>query len=238
VRPGKTILLALVLVGCSHTVYSPPARPLPLETAATLPPRDTGIQIEGGTHSTIFDPRLLSGTVRVRHGLEDDLEAAFEASVVHVDVDAPASGTSRNIHSIRAGLKYRVWKHFAVAGGFGGGYSAGGAFLSPDLGPIVAWENRYLVPFLSGRAGWSSPISPRTVDVSANDEPPRTWLSRPKPTWLLGVTTGLRVPLGWTVPEAGTLRGSLLAGVGFTHVADTRGQDTFLQGAVGGEIAF
>lgn len=228
----------IALVGCQTTVFSPPARPMPLETAATLPPGDTGIQVEGGNHSSVFRPQLWSGTLRVRHGLSENIDLALEASAVHIDADASSNPTSRNLHSLRGGLKYRVMKHFAVAGGVGGGYSAGGAFMSPDVGPIVAWENRYVVPFVSARGGLSSPIAPRTVDLSSNGDPPGTTSSRPKPTWLLALAAGLRIPLGRSEPEHGTLRGSLLAGVGVTHLADVRDKVTFLQLSCGGEIVF
>ncbi|OJY25749.1 MAG: hypothetical protein BGO98_34585 [Myxococcales bacterium 68-20] len=226
-----------LLVGCNSTVFSPPARPMPLESAATLPMGDTGIQVEGGTHGRIFGPDLLSGTVRVRHGIAEDVDATGEVSAMHVDVhpDVPTS-TSTFVHAARGGAKVRLAKPLAIAGGFGGGFSAAGAFVSPEAGPIVAWENRYVVPFLATRFGVSQPISPRAVDTSEQQDGSR--IDRPRTTWLATGVAGLRIPIGWSEPEAGTLRGSLLAGAGVTHVADNRDKDTFSQFAVGGELVF
>lgn len=208
---------------------------MPLESAATLPAGDTGIQVEGGYHSRVFGPEVLSGTVRVRHGVGDGVEVAVDGSALRLDVDRPpGSRVSTSVHAARAGAKVRLAKPVSVAGGFGGGYSAGGAFVSPEAGPILAFENRYLVPFLATRFGVSQPLSPRPVDTSEAQD--GSAVDRPRTTWIATGVVGLRVPLGWSEPEAGTVRGSLLAGVGMTHLADTRDKDTFGQLALGGEL--
>ena len=86
---------------------------------------------------------------------------------MHVDVhpDVPTS-TSTFVHAARGGAKVRLAKPLAIAGGFGGGFSAAGLFVSPEAGPIVAWENRYVVPFLATRFGVSSAHLARAVDTS------------------------------------------------------------------------
>jgi len=232
-----TIVAMPLLAGCNSTLFSPPARPMPLESAATLPRGDTGIHVEGGSHGRMFGPNLLSGTARVRHGIAEDVDVAAEVSTMHVDVrpDVPTSA-STFVHSVRGGAKVRLAKPLAIAGGLGGGFSAAGAFVSPEVGPIVAWENRYVVPFLATRFGVSQPISPRAVDTSQQQD--WTRIDRARTTWLVTGVAGLRIPIGWSEPEAGTLRGSLLAGAGVTHVADARDKDTFGQVAVGGELVF
>ncbi len=230
-------LMVPLLAGCNSTLFSPPARPLPLESAATLPRGDTGIQAEGGTHGRLFGPDVLSGTLRVRHGIADDVDVAAEVSAMHLDVhpDVPTP-TSTTIHAVRAGAKVRLAKPLAIAGGFGGGFSAAGAFVSPEAGPIVAWENRYFVPFIATRFGMSQPISPRAIDTSQEQDGSR--IDRPRTTWIATIVTGFRIPLGWSQPEAGTVRGSLLFGTGATHLADNRDKDTFVQVAGGGELVF
>jgi hypothetical protein len=239
--PGSLARFTLVamplLAGCNSTLFSPPARPMPLESAATLPLGDTGIQVEGGSHGRMFGPDLLSGTVRVRHGIAEDVDVAAEVSTMHVAVhpEVPIS-TSTFIHAARGGAKVRLAKSLAIAGGFGGGFSAAGAFVSPEAGPILAWENRYVVPFLATRFGLSQPISPRALDTSQQQDGTR--IDRARTTWLATGVAGVRIPIGWPSPEAGTLRGALLAGVGVTHVADSRDKDTFSQFAIGGEVVF
>jgi hypothetical protein len=236
--PLRVALVTLpFLAGCNSTLFSPPARPMPLESAATLPRGDTGIQVEGASSSRIFGPSVVSGTLRVRHGVTDDLDVAVEATAAHIDAEADVpTPTSRAIHALRGAAKLRLAKSFAIAGGLGGGWSAAGAFVSPDVGPIVAWENRYVVPFIATRVGVSQPISPHEVDTSQAQDGSR--IDRARTTWLVGGVVGLRVPLGWAKREAGTLRGSLVAGIGMTHLADDRDKDTFGQLALGGEIVF
>jgi hypothetical protein len=236
-RFACTVGLLTLLVGCNRNVYSPPARALPLESVATLPEGDTGVQLEGGVHNRLFGPSVLSGTARVRRGMSDDLDASIEATTMYVQGENPKPvRASRAIHALRAGVKWRFAKPLAMTAGVGGGYSAGGAFVSPEVGPIVAWENRYLVPFIATRLGVSQPIGARAVDVSDAQDDSR--LEKPVTTWLATGVVGLRVPIGWAEPQRGTVRGSLLAGLGVTHLFDTRQDDTFGQLAVGGELVF
>jgi hypothetical protein len=224
----------IALAGCNSTLYSPPARPMPLESAATLPAGDIGLQVEGGVHGRAFGPTILAGSARVRHGLARDLELAVDASALHVGVEA--GHHPRAIYSARGGAKVRLARPLALAGGFGGGYSAAGAFVSPEVGPILAWENRYAVPFVATRLGVSQPVSPRALDVSEAQD--GSGVEQPRTTWIASAVLGVRVPLGWSEPEAGTTRGSLLGGLGLTHLADNRDKDTFVQLAVGGEVVF
>jgi hypothetical protein len=173
----------------------------------------------------------------VRHGVSDDVDVAFEGSAMHIDADLPeGTRVARGVYSARGGAKVRLARPLAIAGGFGGGYSAAGAFVSPEAGPILAWENRYAVPFVATRFGVSQPISARTLDVSQDQDGSR--LDRPRTTWIATGVLGLRVPLGWSEPEAGTVRGSLLCGLGLTHLADNRDKDTFTQLSLGGEVVF
>src|SRR5437868_6870683 len=101
--------------GCNRHIFSPPARPMQLESSATLPEGDTGVQLEGGTHAAVFGPTLVSGTLRVRHGLTDDFEGSIDASFIHVRSTGDDVGQrSRDATSLRAGAKYQIVKHFSI----------------------------------------------------------------------------------------------------------------------------
>jgi hypothetical protein len=76
------------------------------------------------------------------------------------------------------------------------------------------------------------------LHASESDEPARTRLETPRTTWLVGTMFGFRIPIGWPNPEPGAVRGSLLVGLGFAHLAHARDEETFFQGGVGGEIVF
>jgi hypothetical protein len=225
------------LAGCNNAVFSPPARAIPLESAATLPRGDTGIQAEGSLNPEVLGPNVFAGSVRVRHGVADDVDVEVGGTAMHVDADTkPSVPVSTSIYAVRGGAKIRLASPLSITGGFGGGYSAGGAFVSPDVGPVVAWENRYVVPFLATRLGMSVPISPRSVDTSQEQDGSHT--SRPHLTWIFTGIGGVRIPLGWSKNPEGTLRGSLLTGAGMTHLADDRASADFFHLALGGEIVF
>jgi hypothetical protein len=222
--------LALAM-GCSHHVYSPPARMLGLESAATLRPGETGIQGELGAVSWIDGA---TGALRVRQGVNDDLEASVEADALHVGHES-AANTNPNAYALRLGIKYRLAPWLSLGGGLGGGSSAAGWFVSPDLRAIVAWENPYVVPFLSAHGALSFPIDPRQVDVTGVGESTRS-VGTPARTGLFGVTVGLRVPIGPNV--AGKVHGSVLVGLGLTELKDAADHQGVLQGGLAGELVF
>jgi hypothetical protein len=226
--------LALPLVaGCSHHVYSPPARMLPLESAATLSRGETGVQAELGGVSWIDGA---TASIRARRGFTERTEVSAEASVLHVG-HRSAAGTRRDGYALRAGAKHAPWPWLALAGGVGGGASAAGGFFSPDVAVIAAWENRYVIPFLSGRAALSVPVKARPVDVTEVGDAGR-FVGTPERTWVFGATAGVRVPVGSSSRGSGGRRANLLAGVAMTHLQDSKDEQNVLQGGLGGEIVF
>ncbi len=235
---AKTTLTRLIaalslMTGCAYHVYSPPARMLPLESAATLQPGETGIQGEAGGVSWIDGA---TGAVRVRHGFTDRVEASAEASVLHVGHQS-AAGTNPNAFTLRIGTKYRLAPWLSLAGGLGGGGSAAGAFVAPDVAAIVAWENPYLVPFFSLRSGLSLPIGAKQVDVTQVGDT-ITHVGTPELTWLVGATAGLRVPLGSRDPHPGDVHGNILLGLGMTVLKDGHDDQGAVQGGLGVEVVF
>jgi hypothetical protein len=209
---------------------------LPLESAATLSPGETGMQLEGGAHGAVFGVSAKSGTVRVRRGVDDATDVSAEVSILHVENTSAQVNTYPNVFAIRGGAKRRITRWFSLTGGLGGGASDGGGFISPDVGGVLAFENRYLVPFLSARAGFSFPFDARPVDTGAKTGP-----EAPPTTGYAGAVTGLRVPLGGCDERTCGARGSLLAGVGFTSFAYRGGEDesqTVLSIAGGAEVVF
>jgi hypothetical protein len=140
-------------------------------------------------------------------------------------------GTHPNLYVARVGLKYRLADWLALGGGVGGGGSAGGGLFSPDLGPIVAYENPTLVPFASLRGFVSLPIHPQWVRYDSGDD---LMVDRPKTTYGWTGTLGLRVPLG----PSSAPRGSVLVGGQVTEVADEDDHEFFYTGTLGGEALF
>jgi hypothetical protein len=208
---------------------------LPLESVATLPRGELGVQGEFGGVTWIDGA---TATIRARGGLTERIELSAETSVLHVGHES-AAGTNPNGYAARVGAKFRALPWLALTGGLGGGGSAAGGFLSPDLGVIVAWENRYAVPFLSGRAGVSLPIDARQVDVTEVGDG-TTHVGTPEQTWIFGATTGVRVPVpvGSRAAGSGRLRGNLLLGLGFTHLQDSADDQDVVQFGLGGELVF
>ena len=188
-------LVALAGTACSHRVYSPPARMMPLASPAVA----EGVVVGGSvsTQGALFGPDVVGASGQVRYGATETLETSAEVMVVHVEGDSVAD-THPNIYGARVGVKWApepVSRFLALTGGVGGGASAGGGFVSPDLGLVVGWENRYVVPFVGFEASVSLPIDAQAVDTSEGDDDLGTHVSTPDRTWATRLTVGLRVPV-------------------------------------------
>jgi len=241
-RVAAPALVAVASTACDHHAFSPPARSLPLETAATMPQGSFGLQAEGGAHGTIFGPTIYAGTARARYGVDDSTELSGEASLMNV-AGVSAASTNPNIYSARVGFKHRLLPFEArsgptlsVTGGVGAGGSAGGGFLSPDLGAIVSWENAYVVPFAAVRGSLSQPVASQPVDTSGSGDKVGTFVNVPELTWIGGLTAGIRLPLDWMI--RGPVRAALLGGVGWTGLRDSVDSTSFVSAEGGAELVF
>lgn len=213
------VLLALLALGCTPQVYSPPARALPLEAPAALGDGVSALQLEAGSSSEVFGPSVVHAMGRARHGLTDTLDLSAEANFLIVTNGDPETGAEvphRGIYSARLGLKYAVSPNFALTFGAGGGASAAGGFLSPDVGVIFGFENPHVVPFVSLRGFLSQPIAARDVTIPDSDG---DLTLRPDLTLGFGFTTGIRIPFGqWF--DARNRRAAALVGIGGTYLND------------------
>ncbi|HEX8792866.1 MAG TPA: hypothetical protein VF765_18095 [Polyangiaceae bacterium] len=204
-------------------------------------PGQTGLQLEAATHGAFLGLSGESGTLRVRRGVEEATDASAEVSVLHIDGSSVA-GTFPYAFAGRVGVKHEVRRWLSIVGGAGGGASAGGGFVSPDVAVIVAAENTYAVPFLSLRGSFSVPFDTHPVDTGkAGSDPPGRWVYTPPFTWIAGGVGGLRIPLPphSSQEPAPDVSGSLLLGAGCTWLAYDGGTNSVaLSLAGGGEIVF
>lgn len=231
------LLLALLLTSaCNAHVFSPPTGSFPVESSATVGQGEHGAGGDLASSRTMFGPSVLSARGSYRYGVTDEAEISAAPSVLLVQ-DAKASDSHPNIYALRIGAKFAPVRHFAVIGGAGGGASAGGGFVSPDLGVIGAYENRYAVPFITARALLSAPIARRTVHFTTGDDAsdgtddadgdPDIYHLRPKLTLGLQLSAGLRVPL--THDERARTKPSLACAAGLTSLEDftANGDETY-----------
>jgi hypothetical protein len=218
---------ALAASACS--VFTPPTRPFPLETAATAGKGRAGEQLEYGR---AWGLGADSAAMRVRYGIGADTDVSVEgaAIVVPSDGSSPRAGPLR-IGTGRAGIKQRLAPWLAVTGGLGGGVFANNAFLGPDIGAIASYENRYVIPFVAVRGATSVPLSPRRVEFGDQSATPRT-------EWYGHIAIGARVPLGWTEADPGRLRGAVIVGLSRTWFLDDQGNSAFDAFAAGAEVGF
>jgi hypothetical protein len=230
------IALAHALVGCNAHVYSPPARVAPMESSKPVARGQTSGGVAAGTGSAIFGVETHNATARVRHGVTDHSELGVDANLMVVDDSEAAAEVNPYIWSARVGGKWApqpLQDHLGLVYGVGGGTSAGGQFISPDVGVVAAFENPYLVPFVSANGFVSEPINAQPVDVSNKDQGEGTKVMTAKTTWGATFAGGLKWPI--------VVGGSTVAPiVGLSHTLVTDGdEDTEVTGlSVGADVAF
>ncbi|MDQ3033809.1 MAG: hypothetical protein M3Y87_15440 [Myxococcota bacterium] len=211
---------ALGLGACTPVALSPPARTLPLESAATLEEGDVAVQASGGYHDTSGGD-IGSAALRARIGLVPHLEAQLEATYAHVGY-----GDERSPHlgAGRLGLKVAPIEHIALVAGIGAGAHSYGAFAAPDAGVIFAYENPYVVPWIALRGWVSLPIDPSIVTVTrtAGDGTVDMFVLVPPNTAAWQLSTGVRVPIALDAERG--IRMNLLAGGGIGELYGLDGQ--------------
>src|SRR5690554_3056942 len=210
--PQRRILLAILILTASACykpyVFSPPGRVALLETAKTVGDGAHSVGVHGG-QSIVDDFRVNHLTARYRYGLSDQLEVGADANLAKYDnMPAPPSRTNPFIASARVGAKWSpevTGDNLAFIGGLGAGTYTGGPFVSPDVGVVIAYENPYVVPFLTLSSYMSIPLDAQEVDIGASEMSDH-FVTPSTTVGVLG-TTGLRVPIDmgtWTLaPSAG-----------------------------------
>jgi len=147
----KASLLGVLTTACTPFALSPPARTLPLESPATL--EDGRVSIQAA--ASAWRPGPITAAVRARVGLASGVEAQLEGSYIH---HRYADERTPHIGAARAGLKLAPTPHVAFALGLGAGSHTHGAFLAPDAGVLLAYENPDFVPWITGRVTFSAPV--------------------------------------------------------------------------------
>lgn len=185
----------LAINGCSPYVLSPPATTVPIESSKALNKGEWGLQGEVGGGGEVWGPSFFSASVHARHGLGHGLDLALQGNVVRVgdEADGWTSSAHHGIYSARLGLKYEIATPVALMVGIGGGGSAGGGFVSPDFGAILAWENPKFVPILTVGGFFSQPIRAQEIQFTSDDGDSFQGVPDQTLGWFVGL--GFRVPL-------------------------------------------
>lgn len=210
-------LATLSLGACTPFALSPPARTLPLESAATLEEGQVAVQASGGYHDSL-DVEVGGAAVRARVGVVSHLEAQVEGTYAYVDY-----GDERSPHlgAGRVGLKVAPIPHVAFLAGVGVGTHSYGSFAAPDVGAIVAYENPYFVPWTAFRGFVSLPIDANSVVVTQPDGNGGvdSFVLVPPSTAGWQLSTGFRIPVEIRRGEGESgVRLDLLAGVGVSNL--------------------
>ncbi len=192
------VALGCTQVGCISHLYSPAARMAPLESARPVGKGkvSTAAAIGHYAEETGFEGTNVS--VKLRRGVTEHSEAGLDANVMVGDNSDAASHVDPNIWSARLGGKWApalLHDWVSLAYGVGGGTSAAGTFVSPDVGVIGAYENPYVVPFVSVDGFVSVPLDPQPVDVSSDTQDPGTNVYTVKTTWGATLAGGVKVPI-------------------------------------------
>lgn len=234
-------MLAFATSGCVHHVYSPPTRMLPLEDA--FGPSAGGVDV-GATASAsgeAFGPTIAATGLHLDVGVDEHLDLVGEGTWMQVTADsgdAPLGNPRRDGVSGRAGLRLTLAQTerapnetlplllgLALTSGFGGGSTAVGTFIAPDVGLSFSLRSSTGFDLSTGLRTWTSvPIVRRsfrwTEDELSNE---------PAPTFGVGYTVQGAVPLVLDAARHGEPRVRLVLGLGVAYVADGADNAYFMQ---------
>lgn len=213
-----SLLTCLSLAACTANAISPPGRTTPLESAAAIGQGAVGFQGEAGMSGAFFGPSIAHATARVRVGVLERTDVSVEGNLVVVQESEPTD-THRGIYSLRGGVKHAFTPNFALVGGLGFGASAGGGFISPDVGFIAGIENPYFVPLLGGRLILSQPIAAQQVTLPQNEDGSdlEYIVDTPEFTYGFAANLGARIPFH---QPGRTIQHAFLVGCAVTFLRD------------------
>ena len=236
-------LTSVVTCGCNFHVFSPPARLAVMESAEAAPFKQTTIGVGGGAALATAGLSGFGGygSLAVRRGLHPNVEGSitatagvfFGGSQTCSQFGAPSSCRPTNGDvggaALRVGVKWAPWeRNVAIVGGLGGGGSALGGFVAPDLGVIVSYDDGVVVPYASALVGMSQPIGASVYQWGNRASAPTTTLT-------VTVTGGLKIVVR---PARSAVGGAILLGVGGFGLWDAWTHFGMLVASLGGEVTF
>src|SRR5262249_28386182 len=129
----------------------------------------------------------------------------------------------------RIGVKTEVTPYVGVGTGVGFAVSpSAGNAVAADVGAIFAYDNCYVVPFLSVAGFVSAPLKAETVDI-AQPSDMESHPATPRTTFALPLPAGVRTPFEHAACRAGGhARTALLVGGALTPMATSESHDTML----------
>ncbi|MEO6773785.1 MAG: hypothetical protein ABI467_12335 [Kofleriaceae bacterium] len=215
------LLAALVLTtACSQHLYSPPTQAYAIAPVHALGTDQRAVDLDGSTHSQVFDPGYDAGSARLRAGVGDHTELSIEGMTAIVN-GGGVSTADRTVYAGRGGVRVNP-DHGAISftAGIGAGYApAAGAFAAIDGGISAGYDNCYVVPIASASLFASQPFEARAVDVTVDADHPMT--STPSRTAGATIRGGLRVSLSPSTCHAGHESPWLTAGFDVTTLVDS-----------------
>jgi hypothetical protein len=216
----RLVLLSLLVVGCSHQVYSPPSQAFSVTPIRVLAPGQSAVAAEVSEHAAIFDPEVRAFDARYRTGVGANTEMTVEGAAHTVDDHGP-SMADRSFYSARAGVRTNPERGAVTlfAGGGGGFANAGGGFVSVDGGAAIGFENCYVVPVFQVSGFVSQPLDARPIDVTTDTKKPPRYDT---PAQTVGATmrAGLRVSLSPARCHQGERVPWITVGAGLTSLTD------------------
>ena len=250
-RVFGTPALALIALGtllgsgCARHIYSPPSRMLPIEDSFGPSAGGTNLGVNASGSGTVFGPSIGAIGLHVDVGVADTLDVVGEGTWMTLEGsgDQPIDHPRQDGAAGRAGLRLTLEETdrkagdtpgtllaLALTGGVGGGFTAVGTYLSPDVGLSFSVRSSTGFDFTTGVRTWTSiPIVRRTfawTDEERSNEPSVTWGG--------GLTLQGAVPLGFDTTRRGEPRFRAVVGIGLAFVGDGSDDAGFMQ--VGGAL--
>lgn len=238
--PALGALLVLVGSGCARHVFSPPTRMMPLEDAYGPSAGGVNVGLTGSGSGTVFGPSIGAVGVHLDVGVGEQLDVVGEGTWMELtgSGDAPIDDPRRDGAAGRAGVRFTlaetlrkpdetppVLLALALTSGFGGGATAVGTYVAPDVGLSFSLRSATGFDLSTGVRTWTSvPVVRRTFAWNAEERS-----NDPAVTFGAGFTIEGGVPLIFDPARRGEPVLRAVLGVGVAYVADGSKDEVFMQ---------
>jgi hypothetical protein len=191
------ILVLLLSANCTYHPYVPPGETISIESPATLEKNKFSVSGVYGGAGEMLSYGVTNSWVKVKYGLTNAFELSLSSSGIF-DEDTMKTVVDYKRYSLGGYLSSKmvlVPKIASVRGGIGIGFSDLGNYANTDIGIVLGWENRFVVPLCQFDMFAGEPFNPQFHDLSYSSDGAGTHLYKPEQTFGLRINSGAKFPV-------------------------------------------
>jgi|GEM_PF-3081012 hypothetical protein len=191
------ILVLLLAANCTYHPFVPPGEIICIESPATLGENKFSISGAYGGAGEMLSYSVTNSWVKLKYGLTNIIDLSISASGIFYE-DNEKTVVDYKKYSLGGYVSSKVALVPGIAslcGGIGIGFSDLGNYANTDMGIVLGWENRFVVPLCQFDLFAGQPFNPQLHDLSYSSNGAGTHLYKPEQTFGLRINSGAKFPV-------------------------------------------